>query len=276
VKKTDSSRAGWGCRRRILKLPRGCIIATYRKYAYWANQGDAQRLKNDLTAQGFEVVEPRKAVCIPLSRRSEIGIVPPDTWKNTDLCKRPLSWYWTSPFAGNYLIISSKPLERFGFIRPIILKSVTFRPPRLPDTAGQIRLASHPSYLKAKPVEWDDLDAEDPARQDRWLKVMGIRGKTYRELFLTHCANHANFIAPEYFVQDGEAVVPYSIAKTREVCSACLEFFNIIGRKYKKKLVVPCPGAVIFAGLPVNTYIEVDASAQTSTAPCTAGRCSVI
>ncbi|MEN8780146.1 MAG: hypothetical protein ABF292_03480 [Desulfobacterales bacterium] len=60
-------------------------MATYRKYTYWANQGEAQRLKNDLTAQGFEVVEPRKAVCIPLSRRSEIGIVPPDTWKSTDL-----------------------------------------------------------------------------------------------------------------------------------------------------------------------------------------------
>ncbi len=251
-------------------------MATYRKYAYWTNQVDAQGLKNALRARGVGVVEPRKAVCIPLSRRSEIGIVPPDTWKNADLCKRPLSWYWTSPFAGNYLIISSTPLERFGFIRPIILKSVTFRPPRLPDRVDQIRLASHPSYLKAKPFEWDNLDAEDPARQDRWLKVMGIRGKTYRELFLTHCANHANFIEPEYFVQEGEAIVPYSIAKTREVCSACLEFFNIIGREYKKKLVVPCPGAAIFAGLPVNKYIEVDASVQASTAPCKAGRCSVI
>lgn len=251
-------------------------MATYRKYAYWANQEDAQRLNNDLTARGVEVVEAHKAVCTPLSRRSEIGIVPPDTWKNTDLCKRPLSWYWTSIFAGKYLIISSTPLDRFGFIRPIFLKDVTFRPPRLPDRKGLLRLASHPSYIRAKPMEWDDLDAEDPARQARWLRVMGIRGKTYRELFLTHCANHANFIEPEYFVQEGEAIVPYSIAKTREVCSACLEFFNIIGRDFKKKLVVPCPGAVIFAGLPVNAYIEVDASAQASTAPCTAGRCSVI
>jgi hypothetical protein len=192
------------------------------------------------------------------------------------LCKRPLSWYWTSPFAGKYLIISSTPLDRFGFTGPIILKKVTFRPPRLPERKDLLRLTSHPNYMSTKPAEWDDLDAEDPARQDRWLKVMGIRDKTYRELFLTHCANHANFIEPEYFVKEGGAVVPYSIAKTREVCSACLEFFNIIGREYKKKLVVPCPGAVIFAGLPVNAYIEVDASAQALTAPCTAGRCNDI
>jgi hypothetical protein len=194
----------------------------------------------------------------PLSRRSDIGIVPPDTWKNSELCKRPLSWYWISPFAGDYLIISATSLEQYGFIRPIVLSNVTFKPPRLPNRTDLIRLASHSNYINAKPVEWDNLDAEDPSQQDRWLRVMGIRGKTYRELFLTHCANHANFIEPEYFVREGDTIVPYSIAETREVCSACLEFFNIIGRQYKKKLVVPCPGAVMYAGLPVNKYIAVE------------------
>lgn len=233
-------------------------MATYRKYAYWTNRGKALELKNELTAQGLAVVEPRKAVCIPLSRRSDIGIVPPDTWKNSELCKRPLSWYWMSPFAGDYLIISATSLEQYGFIRPIVLSNVTFKPPRLPNRTDLIRLASHSNYINAKPVEWDNLDAEDPSQQDRWLRVMGIRGKTYRELFLTHCANHANFIEPEYFVREGDTIVPYSIAETREVCSACLEFFNIIGRQYKKKLVVPCPGAVMYAGLPVNKYIAVE------------------
>ncbi len=233
-------------------------MTTYRKYAYWVDQRAALGLKNELSSQGKAVVEPREAVCIPLARQTDIGIVPPDTWKNADLCKRPLSWYWNSPLAGYYLIISASSLERFGFERPIILSSVAFKPSRLPGLADQVRLASRPGYLNAKPAKWDDLDAEDTAHQERWLKVMGIRGKTYRELFLTHCANHANFIEPEYYVREDKAIVPYSIAKTREVCSACLEFFNIIGRQYKKKLVVPCPGAAIFAGLPVNKYIAVE------------------
>ncbi len=231
-------------------------MATYRKYAYWTDEKEARGLKKELTSRGRVVVEARKAVCTPLARRTDVGIVPPETWKNADLCKRPLSWYWTSPFVGFHLIISSAPLEQFGL--PIVLSSTPFKPPRLPGPADLVRLASRPGYLEAKPVEWEDLDAEDPARQDRWLKVMGIRGKTYRDLFLTHCANHANFIEPEYFIRQGAAIVPYSIAKTPEVCSACLEFFGIIGRQYKKKLVVPCPGAAIFAGLPVNKYIEVD------------------
>ena len=64
--------------------------------------------------------------------------------------------------------------------------------------------------------------------------------QSYEELFIKHCANHANFIEPEYYIKDEEPI-PYSIGKTTHICSACLEFFNIIGSKWKKKLVVPCP-----------------------------------
>jgi hypothetical protein len=48
------------------------------------------------------------------------------------------------------------------------------------------------------------------------------------------------------------------IGKTKEVCSACLEFFNIIGGNFRKKFVVPCPGAVLFAGMSVNQYYQVE------------------
>jgi len=196
-------------------------------------------------------------VCLPLSKRIDIGIVPPDTWRESELCRRQLSWYWHSPFAGRYLIISATPLTELGFPPQIILKKCKFRPPALPGEADKKAMIQRQSYLAAKPDEWDDLDAEDPARQDRWLKVMGIRGKTYREIFLTHCANHANFIEPDYFVEEEGEKIPYSIGKTNQTCSACLEFFGIIGNGTSRKRVVPCPGAVIFAGLPVNRYIEV-------------------
>lgn len=235
-------------------------IAAYRKYAYWTRRPDAQRLKKELTAQGRTVIEPRKAVCIPLSKRADVGIVPPVTWKNASLCKRPLTWYWISPLAGKYLVISTHDLAAFGCERPIVLQAATFRPPRMPDDREKQRLISRRSYLDAKPRQWDRLDEEDPGAQERWMRVMGIRGKKFADLFLTHCANHANFLEPEYFVRAGGSIVPYSIGKTQEVCSACLEFFNVIGGRFSRKLVVPCPGAVIYAGLPVNRYIEVTTS----------------
>ena len=230
----------------------------YCKYACWTDGRGAAQLKAKLAARNIPVVEARKAVCVPMSKRIDVGIVPPDTWRKTELCKRPLSWYWISPLAGRYLVVSAFPLTEFGFTPHIVLRKIKFRPPSMPGDAKKSALIRRDSYLHGKPYQWDDLDGEDPARQDRWMKVMGIRGKTFRELFLTHCANHANFIEPEYFVENGEGKIPYSIGKTNQVCSACLEFFGVIGGRFPKRLVVPCPGASIFAGLPVNRYLEAE------------------
>ncbi len=234
----------------------GDTIEGYRKYAYWVRRQDALRLKAELKARGRTVIEPRKAVCIPLSKRADVGIVPPETWKNASLCKRPLTWYWISSLAGKYLIVSSDDLAAFGCKRPILIQAVQFRPPQMPGERDKQRLISRQSYLRAKPARWDCFDEEDPKAREQWLRAMGLGGKRFSELFLTHCANHANFIEPEYFVRDGEAVVPYSIGRTQEICSACLELFNVIGSRFARKLVVPCPGSVIYAGLPVNRYIE--------------------
>lgn len=113
------------------------------------------------------------------------------------------------------------------------------------------------SYQQARPDEWEDIHGEDPQLNEKWLRIMGVRGITYEELFVTHCANHANFLEPSYFIVQEDGPVPYSIDKTTHICSACLEFFNIIGSQFKKKLVVPCPGAVLFAGMAPNRYYEV-------------------
>ena len=197
-------------------------------------------------------------MCVPLARRVDMGIVPPEAWKKTELCKRPLSWYWLSRRAGQYLAVSSRDLDAYGFETEIVLRSSPFRPKSLPGDDEKKALIARRSYLKAKPDIWDDLSSEDPLAQDRWLKIMGIRGIRYDELFLTHCANHANFIEPVYFLREKNEIIPYSIGGTKYICSACLEFFNVIGEEFRRKLVVPCPGAVLFSGLPVNRYIEVE------------------
>ena len=119
-------------------------------------------------------------------------------------------------------------------------------------------LIQRDSYLKARPDEWEDLSTEDPQQQKKWLAVMGLAGISFEELFVGHCANHANFIEPRYYaLENGTECALLHWAKPPTVCSACLEFFNVIGGSFRKKFVVPCPGAVLFAGMIPNHYYEV-------------------
>lgn len=205
---------------------------------------------------GLLMQEAKKAVCVPLSKKVDLGYVPPDAWEKYTLCKRQLSWYKTSPYFGQTLLISSRNLAPWGLLEETRIRYSKFRCRKFPDRSKQLALLDRESYQASKPDAWDRIDKAENDRNKRWLKVMGIHGKTYEELFITHCANHANFIEPEYFLEDGEPV-PYSLGKTTHLCSACLELFNIIGSAWKKKLVVPCPGAVLFAGMAPNRYYEV-------------------
>jgi len=192
-----------------------------------------------------------------LSRRVEVGIVHPDAWDKYELCKRQLSWYKVSKYRGRALLVASRQIEGCGLRPRILLRDTKFKPPRLPGKVERLKMIEQEGYRQRKPEEWENLEAEDSELHDRWLKIMGVRGTTYEELFITHCANHANFIKPSYFVMEEGELVPYSIDKTSHICSACLEFYNIIGEEFRKKLVVPCPGAVLFAGLAPNRYYEV-------------------
>jgi len=229
----------------------------YQKFAYWLQENDCLRLQQALEKDGISYSIAKNAVCRPLSKRWTVGIVPPQIWSQAKLCKRQLSWYWLSPHAGQFLVISDFDLSSYTLSPQIILEKSSLKPKSFPPAEEQQDMIQKKSYLQAKPDEWDDLDL-DSEELKKWMKIMGIRGLNFRDIFLTHCANHANFLEPIYYLQKNNSIIPYSISnKTKYLCSACLEFFNIIGEEYKRKLVVPCPGAIIFAGLPVNTYLEV-------------------
>jgi hypothetical protein len=202
--------------------------------------------------------EARKAICVPLSRNIEIGFVPSDGWSKYALCRRQLTWFNSKcAYYGKVLVISSSRIEAIDRNPNVIIRESKLKRPELPDRREQLHLIERDSYRRVCPREWEDIASEDPELQERWLKIMGLRGITYDELFITHCANHANFIEPVYFIEEENQTVPYSIAKTTHICSACLEFFDIIGSQFQKKLVVPCPGAVLFAGMAPNRYYEV-------------------
>jgi len=233
---------------------------------YWLEASEFASLEARLTSKGISMHEARKAICVPLAKTVEIGFVPRDGWERYSLCRRQLSWFDSScPYYGQVLVVSSKKIEEIDREPAVVIREYKFRPASVPDRSGQLRLIERESYQKARPEAWEDIAGEDPEFHERWLKIMGIRGVTYEELFITHCANHANFIDPAYFARENGQAVPYSIAKTTHVCSACLELFNILGSQFSKKRVVPCPGAVLFAGMAPNRYYEVvqpESSAQ--------------
>jgi hypothetical protein len=228
----------------------------YRKYVYWLEADEFAQIKRRLEAEGIKPHRAKKAVCVPLARDIEVGYVPAGSWERYGLCKRQLSWHAQSSFAGKVLLVSSHPMEGLT-ATCLIAERKRFKPPRLPNLDEKLALLARPSYQETRPQVWEDIGSEDPAQQERWMRVMGIRGVKFSDLFVGHCATHANFIAPTYYVEENGFKVPYSLGKTVEICSACLEYFGIIGGQHRRKLVVPCPGAVLFAGLGVNRFYEV-------------------
>jgi hypothetical protein len=232
-------------------------IFKYQKFSYWLTETDFHFLRENLSQKGIDLFTSKRAVCVPLSKEVGIGFVPADAWDKYPFCRRPLSWYKASPFVGKTLVVSSFELLEYHFTPETIIRECDFQPPKLPDREEKLKLIEQESYQKTKPPEWENIDGEGPELHHQWLKMMGLRGVSYEELFITHCANHANFIEPIYFIVEENGLVPYSIDKTSHICSPCLEFFNIIGTQFRRKMVVPCPGAVLFAGMAANRYYEV-------------------
>jgi hypothetical protein len=229
----------------------------YKKYTYWLREKEFHDLENSWQKKGLRLLEAKQAACDPLSKEVEIGFVPLEAWGKNPFCKRPSSWYKASPFMGRILVISSFDLQEDQFVPETIIRECRFRPPQLPNREEKLRLVDQQRYQQSKPTEWEDINSESPELHNEWLRAIGLRGVSFEELFITHRANHANFIEPAYFIHEGKEIVPYSVGKTTHICSACLEFFNIVGANFRKKYVVPCPGAVLYAGMSPNRYYEV-------------------
>jgi hypothetical protein len=230
---------------------------SYQKYTYWIKREEFFSLLDALQEKRTRVVEAKKAVCHILSKQLQVGFVAPEAWANYEVCKRQMSWYEVSKFVGYTLLVSSFDLAEYGLLPETIIRQSLFSPPILPDYETKKRMTRLEGYQRAKPGEWENIGSNELELSRKWLPMLGMRKKSFQEIFVSHCANHANFIAPQYFITDEKGIVPYSIDKTSGICSSCMEFYNIIGSDFHRKLVVPCPGSVLFAGLPVNKYFEV-------------------
>jgi hypothetical protein len=240
------------------------------------DERELARLKAELSARNQALPEIEKTPCKVLDPKIPVGAATPDSW-NQGSCQRRGSWYRRSEKAGKYLVGSAFRLE--GFPGGTVITETTFTPPRLPGRDEQLELIQSGIYQSEKPADWENVESSEvmelfkdfksmgtreiPALLKR-LKPLGLRGLAkatvlFREIFVTNCANHANFLDPRYFVEEKGEKVPYSISdNTLFICSACAEYFDLVGSGFRTKLVVPCLGAAIYGIMEVNRYYRVE------------------
>jgi hypothetical protein len=229
----------------------------YQKFCYWVDPQRLEEAKKNLQEKGMSLDDEDDIPCRVLKASKEIRYVTHRAWNS--FCKRRTSWYWNSEKAGKFLIVSNTPLDLPDVEPPVLITESNFKPDRLPSSDEITQLIQLEEYQKRKPHEWDRVDPAEKDFYQRWLKHHGVNKPFhFDEVFLTHSANHANFLNPKFFITLDGTKVPYSISDSLHICSSCIEFFNIIGSEWEVKYVVPCIGAVQFARLPMNKYFRVE------------------
>jgi len=228
----------------------------YKKHVYWLAPEEAEQLHGDLKERGIRVSTAKGVVCTPLDEMNRISIVPAHVWNET--CARPGSWYRKSGRNGLSLVVSSFDVESIRRRKAAVITRSDFVPPRGATLQEKKEMTRESDFESLIPHEWGLVSEREQRIYLRWAARLGSDVKEYSFLFLTHTANHANFINPRFFLEHNGYRVPYSIDVSAHICSCCLELFQVLGSQHRRKLVRPCPGAVIFARLKPNGYLLVE------------------
>lgn len=227
--------------------------AVYEKHIYWIDPQTEARLRQDLAARGIRLKSAKGVVCTPLDEINRISSVAPEVWDDT--CGRQGSWYRQSDRNGLFLVVSSFPLDDLGLSPSGRIRRVDFRPSRTAGREDMEAMIADPDFMQRVPPRWSRADDVERRIQMRWARRLGAEVEDYDDLYRVHTANHANFLDPRFYVREDGRVVPYSIERSAWLCSCCLELFQVLGRAYARKLVAPCPGAVIFARLQPDGFL---------------------
>jgi len=228
----------------------------YQKHIYWFAKGDLLPLENNLKSRGIKLRQAKGIVCTPLDKINKIACVAPEVWNGS--CDRQGSWYRTSEKKGLYLIISSFDLHGFEAQKAAVITESDFVLPKAASVAEKKLLLEDRQFQERMPSRWGQVAGKEDKIALRWAKRLGSSVKDYHQLYTTQTANHANFIKPAFFIETADGIMPYSIDRSAHLCSCCVELFQVLGEKFKKKLVLPCPGAVIFARLKPDRYLLVE------------------
>ena len=213
-------------------------------------------MREELNLAGLKLKSAKGVSCTPLDERNTISSVAPEVWKET--CARQGSWFRASPKTGLYLIVSSFELDGARYTKAATITKSDFRPMRYADEQAKRQMIQDVDFISRTPAEWQAIAEGEKRVYLRWAEKLGSRGKDFDFLYLSHSANHANFIKPRFFVDQEGELIPYSIDRSAHLCSCCLELFQILGQEYHRKLVAPCPGATIFARLKPDEYLLVE------------------
>lgn len=227
------------------------------KYIYWLTGEKEEELRAILAERGKKLKKGKAVVCPGLDEITKIISVAPEVWRGT--CRRQGSWYRRSAKKGLYLIISSFDLEGFEPYREAVITRSDFILPRCATRDEKQEMIADEDFRSSVPEEWYIVSDLEKRLWTKWARRLGSDDE-WDTLFLTHTATHANFMKPRFFIEENGHIIPYSIDQSANLCSCCLELFGIVGKDWKKKLVSPCAGAVVFSRLEKDRYLLVEHS----------------
>jgi hypothetical protein len=232
-----------------------------RRYVYWLSAREFRELEEHMLARRKRITPVKGVPCKGFNELVETSYVAPEEWDK--VCRRQGGWYRGSGKRGQYLIVSAEPIVGSEHSLAAIVEPCDFTPPRLPDAREVAGLARSEAVRSRTPEGWLDITDRDRAYWRRLLSRLGS-DMTLDDLMEYHTANHANFIEPRFFIeaQGGTGPAPYSIGRTAEVCSACVELSGLLGSEFPVKYVMPCPGFVTFTKLSANRYLRVSTPAS--------------
>jgi hypothetical protein len=231
-------------------------MKNYVKHVYWLTTEEEVRLRRNMERSNIHLRSAKGVVCTPLDEINKISSVSPEVWSEN--CTRQGAWYGASKKNGLYLIVSSFELKDLRGKRVAKITKSDFSPPKFADLEEKREMISDQDFIRKIPPEWGNISEAEKRIYLRWAKRLGSSVEEYDFLFLSHTANHANFMKPRFFIREDDMIIPYSIDRSAHLCSCCLELFQILGEEYPKKLVAPCPGATIFARLAQDEYLLVE------------------
>ena len=231
------------------------------RYLYWFSKEDFVQTKSTLEAGGYHLSQALLTPCQVLrSVGKKLVYAPPAVWRR--ICVRQGTWYRNSDRSGKYMLMSDHRLPgEFDSFLDSEMEASEFIPDKLPSSEELESVVNSKEYQDNKPARWEDIGLIDAVMFKGLFTVTGFwrRGDNLQKHWLTHKANHANFLSHSFTVSMGNEEVPYSISENSGICSSCVEFFNITDQK-QRKLVRACPGAAIFGGAERNIYYDLKPS----------------
>ena len=200
------------------------IKSAYQKHIYWLTEAEEVRLREELASRHIKIRSAKGIVCTPLDEINKISSVAPHVWNET--CARQGSWYRASDKNGLYLVISSFELDMYEDKKSATITRSEFNPPQQASIEEKRALINDQEFINQIPPEWRTVGEMEKRIFLRWARRLGSDVEDYDFLYLSHTANHANFIKPRLFIEENHNIIPYSIDRSAHLCSCCLELFQ--------------------------------------------------